>query len=466
MLVFGILVAGAMGLVAANQGFAAVALPLVLLVGVAVFMQPVLGLFLLAGTIPLEAALMVEGASAPRLVGIAVFGVWGLQKLLRQEPLGPLLSPGMVQVALAFIAFACFSVLWADYANVLPRQLFLLVQLLLLAVLTFDLASSWERVAWVARFLVMAALIAAVLTAQQYFGLGVRRAGRGVVGGINRTALTLVTVRPFAFYLLRSRSSSFWRAIGLVYIGVAPVAVAATLSRMNFLLFPLVVAIHLLIMARHKGQRRGVLLLALAAAATLSLVPTDVVRDRALTIVPYLTQTIGTEESVQEYSGRGYILRVGLAMLKENPVVGVGYYNFRLQFPTYAWTVPGTDRLELSPRSPHSSHIGLLAELGMVGFILWGVLFAVGFKYLRRAWHAPEGPSSEHALLVQAIAITSGLFVIYGLYAEVHASKLFWLVIGLVVAVDRLAARERARVHDPSDSRWEQEGSKFSSHTP
>ena len=81
-----------------------VVLPLVLAAGVLLLVRPVVGAFLLAGTIPLEAVLMLEGVTASRLIGIAVVGTWGAQKLFRREPIAPLLSPVLIQIAILFLA--------------------------------------------------------------------------------------------------------------------------------------------------------------------------------------------------------------------------------------------------------------------------------------------------------------------------------------------------------------------------
>jgi O-antigen ligase len=438
-----LLLAALTGLVAVASNVLAIAAPVLLAGGVLLLLYPILGMLMMAGTIPLEAALMAGGRSLTALIAMGVVATWGAQKLLRRESLVPLLSPALVSVALLLFAVACLSMIWADYPGRMQRQLVLFFQLMLLCVLVFDLASTWHRIAWVAKLLVLAGMVAALLTLEQYFVGGARRAGEGVVGGLNRTASTLVTIVPLAFYLLRSNESLPWRALGLGYIGVAAGAVAVTLSRMSFLIFPLVVGVHMVLMARDRGGRARLLLLGGAAAVALMLVPADMVRERAATILPYLSQSVNPQAEAASYTARGYRMRVGLEIFKDHPLLGVGYDNYREQYLNYQWTVPGyadPSGVQLSPTSPHSSHVAFLANLGMVGFTLWLALFAVMFIYLMRAWRATsKGPQTAGTFLVQAVAIAAGLQFIYGFYGDVHQDKIFWMLLGLTVAAQRLS---------------------------
>jgi O-antigen ligase len=433
-----LLLAVGAGLLAAGSGLLAVAAPILIAGCVLLLIHPVVGMLLIVATIPLEAAFMVGGRSAPALIGMGVFGAWAVQKLFRREPLGPLVSPALIQVALLLFAFASLSLLWAEYPDGMQRRLILFFQLVLLAVLVYDLASSWERIAWVAKFLVLAGTIAALLTLEQSLIGGARRAGGGVVGGINRTAVTLITILPFAFYLFRSNERAIWRFLGLGYIGLSAGAVAVTLSRMNYLMFPAVVVIHLLLMARSPTERRRVFLLGAAGILAVSLIPVDTVRARADTIAPYISRTIGPAEPGEMYTPRGYRLQVGLAMFKDHPIGGVGFHNYRWQFLNYQWLVPGhVGGVQLTSTSPHSSHAGFLAELGSIGFGLWLGLFVIAFRYLWLERRATRGLESEHGIMVQAIALGIGLQFVYGFYGEVHAGKIFWVLFGLTLAVRR-----------------------------
>jgi O-antigen ligase len=439
------------GSLAVTNGAAVLSLPLILVGGVVLFMRPVLGLFVIAALIPLESALMIGGRSFAALVGMAVFGIWAAQKLLRREPLTHLVSSGFVQLALLLFTLACMSILWAQSPQVMQRPLFQLFQLILLSVLVLDLTTSWDRAAGVAKLLVLAGTLAALLTVEQYFVGGVRRAGGGVAGGINRTAATLVTILPFAFYLWRSREAAPWRLLGLGFIALSAIAVSATLSRMNFLLFPLVVMVHLALMARTRGERRRVFVLGAVAVLTVSFMPMDAVRHRADSIVPYLVGTVGVERVSEEdyratYTARSFFMRMGVEMFKDRPLIGSGFANYQPQTHLYQWRVPRSP-YEWVPegRSPHSSHVAILVGLGIVGFLLWLGLFGVALYYAWKAWRADEDPTSGRVLFSQAVGVAVALQFVYGFYGEVHYDKIMWVVLGLAVAIHRLSALRGSR---------------------
>jgi O-antigen ligase len=449
-----VLTAGVIGVVAVQHGWVAIALPLALGGAVVVLVYPVAGLFLLAATIPLEAALMIQGRSMAALIGIGVFGAWAAQKLMRREPLPPLVSPGLVQLSLLFLAFACLSLMWADYPAGMDRRLILLLQLILLSILVLDLASSWDRVRWVAKILVLATTAAALLTIEQSYLGGARRAGEGVVGGINRTAMTLVLMLPFAFYLLRSKEAPAWRFLGLAYIGFAGLAVAATLSRMNFLLYPLVILVHLGLMTTTRAGRRRVLLLSVATVLTVSFLPMDTIQSRAATIAPYLTQSLDSDDPSETHTARGYHLRVSFAMFQDHPILGVGYQNYNNHYLDYQWQVSGAPRFHTTPRSPHNSHIAFLANLGIIGFLLWQGLFWVAVAYLWRSFRltGDDAAGGTPAILVQALGMAVALLFVYGFYSEIHLDKLFWVLLGLTAAVYRLSVSDAVNRRTPPQS--------------
>ncbi len=450
-----LLLALATGLLAHNHYALALIIPIGLAGSIVLLVRPVLGAFLLAGTIPLEAVLMLEGVTASKLIGIAVVGTWAAQKLFRRESLNALLSPALIQVSILFLAFACLSLIWAEYPAGLGRNLFLLAQLIVLCVVLCDLLSTWDRIIWVAKFVVLATSVAALMVAVQYFFGGARRAGGGVAGGINKTASMLVTVLPLAFFLLRSRETPFWRWLGLAYIPLAGVGVAVTLSRMNYLLFPLVVAVHLVFMARTNGDRGKVLALGFAIVVGVSFVPMDAIRDRAMTMVPYLTKTVGQDDPVEGVSARGFHLRASLAMFSDHPFGGLGYQTYPRHFLAYqARLLPGGSgsRLYSSGQNPHNSHFSLLATLGIGGGLLWAGIFATAVYYLIRSWRIVGRKGGIPFILVQSASVIVGIQFLNGFYDEIHRSKIFWLVMALTVAIYRIAKRDETYRPGPREA--------------
>jgi O-antigen ligase len=436
------------GFLVASQGVMGFAAVLGLGFALVVYRWPFLGLLLFAGTLAIEELLVLEGTGGrlpgSRLLGTMVFGAWMAGKLLRREPVVPLLKSPLSVTAALFFAFALSSTLWAYWPNAAQRGALILVMYIALGLLTFDLVRSWERLDRVIKALVLGGTAAALITIEQAVVGGARRAGGDVAGGINTTSLILVTILPLAFYLLRSRTSTFWRVLGITYIAVGVSATVVTYSRMSLLVLPIILP--LLAFHTIAGRRGRVPILAAAVAAFgvgLYAVPTERLQDRVATIVPYIQQTLGSDTGIVQASERGFHLKVGLAIARDHPLIGAGFQNFGHLFrDEYQFFVPGAGYVWYSPRSPHSAHIGILANLGIVGLGLWlALLFGAGLIPAVKAWRRMARARFWNAhLAAQAVTYALGLQVfVYGFYSNIQFSKLLWILLGLAGAAYVLA---------------------------
>lgn len=421
----------------------AVLLPVVL-GGLAILYRPGLGLLLVVFLIPFENMLLFAGANtATKMLSVVVAGAWFLAKLIERESWERVLGSRVVWAAAVFLAYSSASVLWAELAQPgLPTKLFRMVMLLGLGLLTLDLVRTWDEARWLTRLLVLGGTIGAGLTLFQFAAGGVRRAGGGISGGINATALVLLTIVPFAFALIRGETLRRWRLLGVLYVGLGVTAVALTFSRMSFLVLPVVLAVELWETVRTRRGRTEVLaLFAVGAVTFFSLVPIQTIQERIATIGPYIENTLSpSDEALVDRSGRGYHIAVALAIFSENPILGAGFGNYGELFLQYQHQVPGAGQLYESARSPHGNYWGFLADLGVVGILLWLALLLFMFLNLRAAWsELSDDRSSFGFVFIRAVTLVFLIQCVYGAYAEMHVEKFFWIVLGLSVAVRRLA---------------------------
>jgi O-antigen ligase len=370
-----------------------------------------------------------------------VFGIWMLRKIVRRDSWLPILKPPLILGALAFLVWSFISTLWAEHRSAAIIGLISQVQLVFLALIVIDVIQSWNKVTWIARLLVIGGLIAAAFTAEQYFVQGVKRAGDGISGGINFTASTLVSTMPFAFYLIRSRAKGLWMLLGLIYIPLGIVAVIVTFSRSSYLLLALVLLAHAWLLMRTEARRGWSLVLVALSLAVFIVVPREAVNERLETISPLVENWLqaGESESAQA-DARAFHWKVGLEMLKDSPVFGVGFSNFGEEFLLYQFEVQGTPDIFSNPRSPHSSYVGILTELGLLGIGLY--LFMLGATlqnliHARRQLRFSDEPNNFY--LVQAVYYVFIIQILYGWALNTHLNKNFWLFLGLSVVLYRLA---------------------------
>ena len=404
--------------------------------------KPFWGLLLLAATLPVEnAAVFGGGVTASRLIGVGVATGWLAGKILRNESFSRVLAATVTWLSLAFLVLVLSSTFWADNPDAVRAGFIRLVQLAALGIIVLDVIESWDDIHQIFRVLVVSGVVAAGLTLyESFYGTGVR-AGESVAG-INGTAELLVTLMPCAFYLLVAERRFLWRLAGAAYIGIGSGAVLATLSRASMMLLPVVVLI-MTIQTLRAGRGRGWLLVGFAAVTVAVFSQEDSfarMQRRIQSIVPYLTTTVQADE--EGLSSRGYHLAVGIAIFKDYPVVGVGYDNFGDHFLyRYQYIVPGGNNLWLSRRSPHSSHVGILAELGLVGIILWLSILAIVIGSAWRAYRV-AGARQDKALATMAFGLMLSLLLQagpYALYGPNQKSKMLWILVGLAVAMWRLS---------------------------
>lgn len=445
--------AGALGLATVLFGYVAPLVVLGLAACILMFRRPFLGVFVMVLLLPLENLFVVGDSTVIKLIGFAVFGTWALRKLLARESWGLLLSSTYLHAAALFVMLAFASLLWAQDASVVPRAALQLLMLFGWSVVVLDVAMSHERADWLAKALVVGVLVAALVTIQQYYGEGARRAGDMVAGGVNSTATVLATTLPFSFYLLRGAESRFWRSVGLAAIVVSLVAGATTFARMTLLVVPPLLVLLVWDSLRDRKARRWVVGMGLVALPILgAYIPWERVHDRAQTIGDYLTEGSagdGQFGTPPVYGGRIYHMKVGLAIALDHPILGAGYDNYGTLFvEEYQFKVPGAGKLFLSKRNPHSSYPGIAADLGLVGLALWLGVLVVALRRVFRAWKG--GRQGDTGLAARALprAITYALLLYvlpYAWYMPHHTDKLMWTLLGMGVAMGHLAERRLRR---------------------
>lgn len=426
-----------------------------LIAAVMIFLRPELGMYLLALSLPIEDLLPgIGSATGTRLLGMLVFGIWIVRKILQRESwLTPLNSPLMVG-ALLFLGWSFVSLLWAETRSAAAMGLFSQVQLFFLSVLVVDLMKSWEHAGWVARFLVLGGLIAAGFSLEQYYIQGIKRAGDGVSGGINYTASFLVTLLPFAFYLISARTGGFWTLLGALYVPMGIAAVTVTFSRSSYILLVGVLVIHTWLLLRNRKQRLWVVLMAGLVITAFVVAPKDAVNERVQSISPVLSRWLTPTEADQlAADARAYHWRVGMAMLSDSPVLGVGFNNYGVEFISYQFEVPGLTDFYLEPRSAHSSYIALLTELGAVGLALFLFILGAAVHNLVRAgkWLLQRKNAEDHLYLTEAVFYALVFQILYGWALNTHMNKNLWLILGMSVALVILSHQTRQQP-DPMPS--------------
>ncbi len=449
LLVLGLGLAGVLGFVLPDLGMGAVVLLVAPAMVLLLLKYEMLGLCLLVASLPVENVFTVgEGVTATRILGIVVAGLWMWRKLvLRESPMRHV-SSRLVQAMIVVFLTAFASVLWSTHTAPTLVAVVSLAQLIFLSVLIIDLVSTWERVATLLMVVVATGVVAAGLTLEQYYVGGARRAGADIAGGINGTAAMLVSIMPFAFYLLRSQDQRIFRLLGALYIVLGTLAVVVTFSRSSYGLLSLLVAVQFWHGLKARTTRKWFVILLVVVIFAASFAPQESVWTRFQAIGPAV-QGLAEGISGRSSDPRGFFWAVGLAVFADNPILGAGYNSYGYEFGRYQFRLDSAPRYWNGPRGAHSSFIACLADQGLVGMIAWLLLFVVaGGNLLSARRYLAKGTNAGRVLLLQAITYSFALQSTYAWVLEVRQNKTLWLILGLSVVVQQLAKRSLGQMEE------------------
>lgn len=315
-----------------------------------------------------------------------------------------------------------------------------------IGVMTFALAwlvASPAAFRTTARMVITAGIVVgAVALYNKINGIGLVEGSRvtigrdigSMVGDPNDLALVLLFPASFALAILLSRGErmlvKIFAAISFVVVFAA---IIATQSRGGLLGVTAVMGVFAWRRVPNKS-----LLVAGAVAALMMLFLLAGVDDRA--------SGGALEEGIDESAmGRIYAWGAAWGMAISNPFTGVGLDNFLSNYWAYS------DFWDGKNHAVHSTWFGVLAETGLLGFVLFAfmVAFTVRSAILTvgRLQNAPA--QTDTAALTMAQAVEAGLFgfLVSGTFLTMGFIWPFYILLALTVAVS-----EYARIASDPDS--------------
>lgn len=384
------------------------------------FKYPRLALCAYAASIPLE-TVQIEGfTTISRAVGAAFF----VGYVLAYRGI----RPESVRVsAWVFVAMATSSLIWTLDQGATTTSVLTLVQLLVITVLIADAVSRdvqvvrpvlWSYAAGACATALLA--IAAFLTSRS--SLISSRAGAFAEQDVAQFSALMVPAFMFLASQVAGGDRRLLAGIGCTFAGVA-VLLSGTRSAW------LAIAVALLFAVLPRMRPSQIVSLAIVvgsiALATAQLPGLSEV----------VTGRVGTA-ATSGGSGRLDIWAVGLAIIADHPLGGVGYGAFPAAFTADAIrsaAIPGLDVAVLtSGRGSHSILLGTAGELGLLGLLALGWMVVDVLRPSPRPW-GPVVQGMILAVLVQA------------LFLDVVGRKQVWLIFGLAFGLDYARRRLTTR---------------------
>jgi len=211
------------------------------------------------------------------------------------------------------------------------------------------------------------------------FGLhGVLRGGRilqgpgGMMLDNNDLCLAMAMNIPLLFYLGRSLEKRWQRRLCMVAVALTAVTVVCTLSRGGFLTTCLVGL--LILLKLRKSVVPWLVALGLGGVLLFAL-PSDVVAR---------LKTLEDPKKEGSAAGRLHAWKVGMRMVGDHPLFGVGFEGFLPNFRKYDPEITeSSDQIE-SVRVAHNTYVQVWAELGTPALICFLAMLVTAILSLRK----------------------------------------------------------------------------------
>ena len=248
----------------------------------------------------------------------------------------------------------------------------------------------------------------------------------GNIGEKNRYAQVLVVLVPLGLFLALAERNTVRRIMALGSTAFISLGVALTFSRgaaVGFLLLIVIMVLMGYVKPKH------ILVIALGVAVVLVAVPAYGERLGALVDASSEVSSTGIDQADGAIQSR---ITEGLAALlafADHPLVGVGPGEFPSVYRDYAEIVG--IRVLATDRQAHNLFLGMAAELGIAGIIVFFAIIYLTLRDLARARRMTRELDPMMSALATGFLLAIVTYLTTGLFLHMSFVRYFWLLLGL-----------------------------------
>lgn len=389
-------------------------LPIILLL----VWKPMLGLYFMVFFIPLEDILVIGPSfTLIKFIGMATFWGWLMHLLAGKRVFK---AKGFFILLAMYIAWCALSIFWALQPEPSTLRIFTLLQVTALLLLGYNLIDSKREVHTVLLCYFIGALISAFIGI--YNGYINDFAIRSVINELqnpNHYARVLCLGIIFGSYLFLQIKKLPLRIFCLMSSFVMLGAVLLSGSRGAWLALFATLFLGMLYYLKYvfkRPERRRLLTGMLVVLLAVGIIST-IIAARVPSVVSQRVQEI-SQLVENRGTGRLDIWLVGLEVVKDHYLLGVGVDNFPYAYTQYVAKTTGTVLSMGINKNPHNIYLATLAELGIPGLLLILLLFIALWRMANRCENIADTVLCK--LLICFIFLA-------GLTASDQHRKFFWL---------------------------------------
>jgi len=282
---------------------------------------------------------------------------------------------------------------------------------------------------------------------------GIIKGGLGVGGFLadeNDFSMTLNMIIPFAFFMAFAEANKLRKIIYICLICLFLFVNMLTLSRGGFIGL---VMVGIYCWIRSPKKIVSAVLIGLLVLFMFQYAPEKYLGE----IKSIQGEGVENREGEIRYQGTGgeriYQWQIGWKMFLDNPILGVGQGNYPFRFSEYEKASgfdEGLHGRSRAGRAAHSIYFTLLPELGVAGTLIFAMMLYFIYKDLRfisqlKTRRSSYISSPEKVIIFYLSRAMEGSligFLFSGIFISILYYPNFWILMGFVVALKRVAERE------------------------
>jgi len=255
----------------------------------------------------------------------------------------------------------------------------------------------------------------------------------GPVGDPNYYAQIMLVLIPLGFERIWSDKNRFKKGLAILSFVLSLSAVILTFSRGGFVAL-IITGILLIVYFRLNVSR--ILFILIVFVFFLQFLPENY--SARMETLSFLVPGSATDPTTEvSYRGRISEVVVGLQMFLDNPVLGVGYNNYNINYLDYSRRLGIDPRYEY--RSAHSLYVEVAAETGILGLFVYAFILYHVFSGMYRSWRQLK-ENQENELATQVVAFSIGFIGYLSAAMFIHDAypRYFWLLVGIAYTIPNI----------------------------
>jgi O-antigen ligase len=369
----------------------------------------------------------LQGLTFFKILGYLLLGILLIHYLLKQINID--LNDRIIILFIIIFLICCASQL--VNRSFVPFYLYKMLMLFCMMISITVFIKNMDELKTVLLILAIAGFIAASITIYEVISDPNIKRVSGSLGNPNNTAAVFCMLLPFSMLIFRRNKKM--QSLSIAFLFIIVLIVAIFLSASRGALFNLVfITILAVLLFNWKAKIIAITVLFLSVLLFFSFFENYHGIERYQQVVT----NNGLLES-RAVKIRMEITAIGLMLFLENPILGIGSGNFKAETTNIETEYNG---YLFAGIAPHNMYTQILAELGIIGFIIFGWFYFTVFEYLYSGIHHSDREIAQMSMVL----LFSFLSLLVSMMSSGSYLKPFlYIIAGFALVLKRLAAGKR-----------------------